>query len=69
MSNLFNVEIEGLDVRDYPEYNKAYIAYAETFDGTPLTTLQLNRLNASGASFRELVQEYYLDQIITKGGD
>jgi hypothetical protein len=68
MRKLTNVEIEGLDLKDYPNFHKAYVAYAEDENGIPLTTGQLNKINRSDRTFKDMVEEFYLDQIITKGG-
>lgn len=38
------IEIDGIDMRDYPDFCDAYIAYAEYTDGTPLTDEELDTL-------------------------
>lgn len=40
-----NVELDGIDTRDYPDFCDAYITYAEHEDGTPLTDAELEALN------------------------
>ena len=43
--NLYSVEIEELDPRDYPDFCDAFISYAESLDGIALTEEQLEVLN------------------------
>ena len=38
-----NVEVDGIDTRDYPDFVDAFISYAE-IDGEPLTDEQLYEL-------------------------
>jgi hypothetical protein len=38
------IEIDGIDMRDYPDFCDAYISYAEYTDGTPLTDEELARM-------------------------
>lgn len=38
------IEIEGIEMFDYPDFCDAYIAYAEYTDGTPLTDEELEKL-------------------------
>ena len=40
-----SIEIEDLDLRDYPDFSDAYISYAESVDGVALTEEQLEVLN------------------------
>lgn len=39
-----SIEIDGVDMDDYPDFSDAYIAYAEFEDGTPLSEDELMRL-------------------------
>ena len=39
-----NVEVDGVDTRDYPDYCDAYFSYAEYEDGTKLTDEELDEL-------------------------
>ena len=39
-----NVEVDGIDTRDYPDFVDAFIAYA-TYDGIEMTYDQLEALN------------------------
>ena len=40
-----NIELEGIDGGDYPDFCDAFIAYAEHEDGTPFTEAELEVLN------------------------
>ena len=39
-----NIEVDGIDTRDYPDFVDAFISYAE-IDGVELTDEQLDELN------------------------
>ena len=39
-----NVEVDGIDTSDYPDFVDAYIASAD-YDGEPMTSAQLDELN------------------------
>jgi hypothetical protein len=41
----YNVEVEGIDTKDFPDFCDAYIAYAEHEDGTVFTDDELEILN------------------------
>ena len=43
-SKVDNVEIEGIDTKDYPDFVDAYIAAAD-YNGVPMTEDQLTELN------------------------
>ena len=43
-SKIDNVEIEGIDTNDYPDFCDAYIASAD-YDGVPMTDEQLDEVN------------------------
>lgn len=45
MMKAFNIEIEGIDTADAPDFADAFITYAEHVDGTPFTDAQLDALN------------------------
>lgn len=52
-----NVQVEGIDTRDYPDFCDAFIAYAEWAEsGTPLTDEELEELNKDSA----LVYDYVI---------
>lgn len=43
-SKIDDIEVDGIDTRDYPDFCDAYIAYA-TYKGKPMSESQLERLN------------------------
>lgn len=46
---IINIEVDGIDHRDAPDYVDAYIAYAEWEDtGEPLSDAELDALNDDG---------------------
>ncbi len=44
VNKLENIEVDGIDTRDYPDFVDAFISYAE-MDGVELTDEQLDELN------------------------
>ena len=42
-----NIEIDGIDTKDYPVFCDAYISSAD-YDGKPMTDEQLDELNEDG---------------------
>lgn len=40
-----NIEIDGVDMTDYPDFCDAFILSADKLDGTPLTDVELEDLN------------------------
>lgn len=44
---LINIEVDGIDYSDYPDFVDAYITYAEHENGTPLTELELDDINSN----------------------
>jgi hypothetical protein len=44
VNKLENIEVEGIDTRDYPDFVDAFISYAE-IDGVKLEDRQLDYLN------------------------
>jgi len=44
VNKLENIEVDGIDTRDYPDFVDAFIYYAE-MDGVELTDEQLDELN------------------------
>jgi hypothetical protein len=38
-----DIEVDGVDSRDYPDFSDAYFCYACYEDGTPLTDDELNK--------------------------
>jgi len=58
-----NIEIDNINMNDYPDFVDAYIIYAEDNNGTPLTDTELDQLNESG-----FVNEYIHDnQLYVRG--
>ena len=58
-----NIEIDNINMNDYPDFVDAYIIYAEDDNGTPLTDTELDQLNDSG-----FVNEYIHDnQLYVRG--
>jgi len=43
-----SVEVDGVDMKDYPDFCDAYISHALFTDGTPLTDEELNELSDDG---------------------
>jgi hypothetical protein len=41
--NVVDIEVDGVDSRDYPDFSDAYFSYACYEDGTPLTDDELNK--------------------------
>jgi hypothetical protein len=39
-----NIEVDGVDSRDFPDFSDAYFSYACYEDGTPLTEQELDKL-------------------------
>ena len=42
-----NIEIDGIDTKDYPDFCDAYILSAD-YDGVPMTDKQLDEINDDG---------------------
>jgi hypothetical protein len=42
-----NIEIDGTDTKDYPDFCDAYIVSAD-YDGVPMTDEQLDEINEDG---------------------
>ena len=43
-SKVDNIEVEGIDTKDYPDFVDAYIAGAD-YNGVPMTEAQIEELN------------------------
>ena len=50
-----NVEVDGIDTNDYPDFCDAYISSAD-YDGKPMTCEQLDELNEDRDFIYECVQ-------------
>jgi len=48
-----NIEFDGIDHSDYPDFADAFICYAEHDDGEPLTDAELDLLNDDGCFVHE----------------
>lgn len=44
LSKITNVQVEGIDWKDYPEFTMAFISFA-MYEGRPLTDEQLDIIN------------------------
>ena len=42
-----NIEVDGIDFKDYPDFSNAYIVSAD-YDGVPMTDEQLDEINDDG---------------------
>jgi len=56
-AKISDVEVDGIDTEDYPDFCDAFIAYAE-YDGKEMTDEQLDALNEDGDFVYEAVQNY-----------
>lgn len=57
-NNIQEIELDGIDHKDHPDYVDAFITYAEFEDGTELTSEELDELNDEHRDFvYELVFE------------
>lgn len=52
-----NVELDGIDYNDYPDFCDAYIASAD-YDGKPMTDEQLDEINQDAAFVYECIENY-----------
>jgi hypothetical protein len=56
-SKIDDIQVEGIDTRDYPDFCDAYVSYA-TYKGKEMTESQLERLNENSSFVYECVLEY-----------
>ena len=57
-----NVEVDGVDGDDYPDFSDAFFSYAEYEDGTPLTDDELEQLGEEfGDQINLLAAEKFTD--------
>src|SRR6185312_4736552 len=56
-SRIEDVQIDGIDTKDYPDFCDAFIASA-TYKGRDMTEVELDRLNEDRDFVYEKVQEY-----------
>ena len=52
-----NVQVEGIDYKDAPDFCDAFIFYAE-LDGVPMTDEQIEELNNDSDFVHDCVQNY-----------
>jgi hypothetical protein len=52
-----NIEVDGIDTKDYPDFCDAFIANAD-YNGKPMTDEQLDELNEDGDFVYECVQNH-----------
>lgn len=52
-----NIELDGIDTNDYPDYCDAFIVSAD-YDGKPMTDEQIDLLNEDSDFIYECVQKY-----------
>ena len=56
-SKISNLEVDGIDYADYPDFCDAFISYAE-YDGVEMTDKELDELNEDGDFVYECVQNH-----------
>jgi hypothetical protein len=56
-SKISNVELDGIDHSDYPDYCDAYIVSAD-YDGEPMTDEQIEELNQDSSYVSEKVFDH-----------
>ena len=56
-SKISNVEVDGIDTSDYPDFSDAFISYAE-YDGEEMSEEMLEELNNDGSYVYEQVERY-----------
>jgi len=54
------IEIDNVNMRDYPDFSDAYAVYAEFVDGTELTGKELYELDDT---YRDLIHELIFDKL------
>ena len=59
MTKAYNVQVDGIDTRDAPDFCDAYILHAEHEDGTPMSESELDALNED----RDFVHDCVIKQL------
>jgi hypothetical protein len=59
INKIDNLEVDGIDTRDYPDFVDAFISHAE-IDGEPLTDEQLDELTSE---YPELVYDLVINKL------
>jgi hypothetical protein len=62
-SEVTNIELDGVDMKDYPDFCDAFISSADKLDGTPLTDVELEDLNDLDET-AEYVQENAYESLL-----
>jgi hypothetical protein len=57
LQKIENIDFDGIDHKDYPDYCDAYIVSAD-YDGEPLTEEQIMELNQNGDFKHDKLFEY-----------
>jgi hypothetical protein len=52
-----SIEVEDVDMKDYPDFSDAFISYAEFNDGTPLNDTELDELNSHSDIVYDAIQK------------
>ena len=52
-----NVDVDGIDTTDYPDFCDAFISYAE-YNGEPMTEDQLDELNEDADFVHESIENH-----------
>ena len=52
-----NIEVDGIEPKDYPDFSNAYILSAD-YDGVPMTDEQLDEINDDGQFQYECIMNY-----------
>ena len=52
-----NIEMDGIDTKDYPDFCDAFICSAD-YDGVPMTEEQLDELNEDGDFLYANIMDY-----------
>jgi hypothetical protein len=60
LNQISNIEVDGVDPRDYPDFCDAYVSYCEV-DGREATEEELYYINDE---FPELAQEYAFEHCV-----
>lgn len=64
IETLNNVQVEGVDMADYPDFVDAYISYAEDANGNELSDEQLEQLTEENQEFvQELAHEHIMGAV------
>ena len=53
-----NIELDGVDMGDYPDFSDAYIVYAE-YDGVPMTSDQIDELNDDSEFVHQAAMDWF----------